>query len=395
MMNNMEAEEPIRIPTGSTPAGGKRKTPPMFVITSSASPTKQTAPVPVKHFQYQLSSDPETMSSHYIATGNKLNQQTNGKPASTNRHSVLPAIGSTYNQPQTGDVIEMTAAYNTPQQHDYHMTNGHHQSVAPGLTSPYNHLPKSQPGHHTTSIEFQTPQPSNLHAQNRIPYQLTQNPLPQLNKEYQQPGDQHHHMSSYDRQPHSTSCSCCGRRIHVVNTQPYEHSNVQQWLVNPAHPYHISSTSASPQVPPNQGIPPVVIALPADIKRRHNIPIRYMEAPTHQVTNKSGKLLTPEDALKRTLKSKKIPPLTKRNSLRSIFSDASSNLEKIAEEFDEQNDNDNSNNPDGTATKSKKQDGTNNIVIEIPSQVSRHKMISSLFRRLAAAYICIIFFIFT
>lgn len=91
-----------------------------------------------------------------------------------------------------------------------------------------------------------------------------------------------------------------------------------------------------------------------------------MEAPTHQVTNKAGKLLTPEDALKRTLKSKKIPPLTKRNSLRSIFSDASSNLEKIAEELDEEN--------GGEKNKANKADNASaNLVIEIPNQVENSK----------------------
>jgi len=160
--------------------------------------------------------------------------------------------------------------------------------------------------------------------------------------------------------PEGAPCRGCGRHVSAhsnhssPNTAPSippvdtnsEQNYVQQWLVNPSHPYQLPSeeTKANATSVPLVFTTPSVPAISAPETNttqdrntvKQTVPIRYTQAPTQQIVSKtSGKLLSPEDALKRTLKKKKIPPLTKRNSLRSIFSDASSNLQKIAEEMEE------------------------------------------------------------
>ena len=176
---------------------------------------------------------------------------------------------------------------------------------------------------------------------------------------------QHKHAASTPHHNHSPRAPCKGCGRHVTQPVPNPamgHSYVQQWLVNPSHPYQFppqgshSPARLQPNVEPSGthaanelsdlkhsvAAAPLVLSSPTNNARKlvtnkqAEVPIRYTQVPTQQVVSKtSGKLLTPEDALKRELKKKKIPPLTKRNSLRSIFSDGSSNLQKIAEEGDE------------------------------------------------------------
>lgn len=148
------------------------------------------------------------------------------------------------------------------------------------------------------------------------------------------------HVNSQERQPSAPLLPPTGNYGEGMD-QTY----VQQWLVNPSHPYELptrTQTREKNSQGQQQSVVPqtVTVSQPSDQKEHSkpkDVPIRYTQAPSHPVVSKSsGKLLSPEDALKRTLKHKKVPPLTKRNSLRSIFSDSSSNLQKIAEELDEE-----------------------------------------------------------
>lgn len=328
-MPNLDANEPIRIPTGvetvEQPAVA-----PVFVITSSSSPTKS-------HMSTNNLNPLAPRLQQFPVTSSK-------KQKIATKHAVLPAIGSTYNHMQQG-TIDMPGTESSNQ--------------------PSASVPTSRSAiQNTTQIVFETPE---IHVQPDINDMKPMTPsynfgniptLVQSNEGSQQysqltptittePPDDHH----------SASCQGCGQHLPTIKHEPVmseEHSHVQQWLVNPNNPYNITPSPqiiTTPSAPVNQVIPHNTPMPHRHLhKRRVDIPIRYMEAPQHQVTNKSGKLLTPEDALKRTLKSKKIPPLTKRNSLRSIFSDASSNLEKIAEELDEEaknNTNSGEEKPDG------------------------------------------------
>lgn len=320
-MPHLDANQLIRIPTGvETTAYEQPTTTPVFVITSSASPTKARMsanslnPLSPRIQQHPVTSTPK-------------------RQEISNKHAVLPAIGSTYNHMQQ-ETLDMpsTEELNHPQ---------------PAPPSPNAQIPgtTAQVGFEPHGIYLQNDRNSvgSTYHYGKIPTLVQPEEIAQYPsiQQYSQPAPTITTEPPHDH--NSASCHGCGRHLPVIKQEPIvgeEHNHVQQWLVNPNHPYNISPTPqiiTTPSLPKNQ-----TVTINAPIQHRHlqkrknNIPIRYMEAPQHQVTNKSGKLLTPEDALKRTLKSKKIPPLTKRNSLRSIFSDASSNLEKIAEELDEE-----------------------------------------------------------
>lgn len=336
-MPKLDSAKPIRIPTGLEPTYTQPVTTPVLVINDSILPastpmtTNSLTPVSPKVQQF-----PATPSSKR-------------QKISSNKHAVLPAIGSTY----THDHQEVLDMPNSEDQNQ-HPSNINQQPPAlsnqqpPALSNQGYQLSKQR-----TQIIFKTPEIQVSNDRNSVTPSYNYSNLPavvQPDQRLQYPDFQQYPTPTITTEPPhdscSSSCQGCGRHVPIpaIKQEPTisdEHSHVQQWLVNPSHPYNIPPTPqivTTPSLPNNTQqvtikIPPVEHRLHKNLK---HIPIRYMEAPQHQVTNKSGKLLTPEDALKRTLKSKKIPPLTKRNSLRSIFSDASSNLEKIAEELDDE-----------------------------------------------------------
>lgn len=383
-MERLNIGEAIRIPTGGesdkyyvpgqSRHGAVTRSPSIVVIENSPSPPKRTKlnrfqevpriptkskiPVlqrssgPATYLQANIYRHPVSASSHKTTSTRHSNpsvtlpshrmvhENTLG-PISTNKAlPVLPAINV--------GAIGAVASRNAPSIHGPIVNSRHHEALSHSDTDhvtlpPERNRQVPPPGqyYHVSSAKpvFQMKAEYNNMLQKYASNVEQQGALPAAHAH-------HHHHSA--RVP----CTTCGGSAPPPALLPrpnpgMESSYVQQWLVDPAHPYQLPAALPPPhehtRTPVVSAIPLVLRAPSASAahpassnkvssKSTADVPIRYTQAPTQQIVSKSsGKLLSPEDALKRTLKRKKIPPLTKRNSLRSIFSDASSNLQKIEE----------------------------------------------------------------
>lgn len=437
--------EPIRIPTGGSQIGHK-KVPPLYVLSSSPNqPQSENTSTSTRPVEYQFPISvgyPRHVSPRVLSIQDQIIQQnqyykqrTVSSLSSTNKHAVLPAIGS--NIPAADNVLRSqiipTPGVLREQTYITQPTQPRTALLSPNPSYNHSHTPGPTLSGHKMNIMIQNPH-SARQPGHTVPYEMSSKPvvpsiqqqrvsdtsyrncdhsscqecgrnmnnmthvLEQRHQQYhndlslqqQMQYRQNHHVQDHQEnqqnyntrhsveQHESTNHSVSHQHLPLLQVTGDDQSYVQRWLINPNHPYMIAP--AASHKPPQQensnhtqqqlNLPShpsqnyqrqlsqvsdskpskpanstsITVVLPkqtdsASTAKRHrskDIPIRYLEPPTHQVVNRSGKLLTPEDALKRTLKGKKMPPLTKRNSLRSIFSDASSNLEKIAEELDEE-----------------------------------------------------------
>lgn len=260
------------------------------------------------------------------ATGNNAGQADGNQGNSLPYSGVLPARKHYYHVTNIKPVFQMKAEYNNMLQ-KYASNIERHQDTLAAKNHGHNHSP-------------------------RIPCKGCGGRVQQAHSRQGHTPQGHAHQghghNGHQGQQTQGQQEQSGQGQQTLPSPAMEQSYVQQWLVDPSHPYQFPPQSLASTEEAKQPVAtvPLVFSTPTDHNRKQpptkpaDVPIRYTQAPTQQIISKSsGKLLSPEDALKRQLKRKKIPPLTKRNSLRSIFSDASSNLQKI-EEMEEDRDSD-------------------------------------------------------